>query len=147
MGIWWRIMTKQTRVLLRLARIVRRVPEARGNLLSPMLYNCGMIFFILSFFVGYILSFSLVRLWTVRLLVQVFTLVRGWCDNHKCHNKNPRWEIGLGCEWRHTRKRWAGNFGDFWKKHLVEIWTWVRAVHMGSTGCAACMLGQMEQSA
>ena len=33
----------------------------------PMLYNCGMIFFILSFFVGYILSFSLVKLKTIRL--------------------------------------------------------------------------------
>ena len=32
-----------------------------------MLYNCGMIFFILSFFVGYILSFGLVRLRTIRL--------------------------------------------------------------------------------
>ena len=27
----------------------------------------------------------------------------------------------LGCEWRHVRKRWAGNFGDFEKKQLVEI--------------------------
>ena len=23
--------------------------------------------------------------------------------------------MGQGCEWRHARKRWAGNFGDFWK--------------------------------
>ena len=44
--------------------------------LAIMLYKCGMIFFILSFFVGYILSFGLVRLWTVRLLVQVFTLAQ-----------------------------------------------------------------------
>ena len=41
-----------------------------------MLYNCGMIFFILSVFIGYILSFGLVRLWIVRLLVQVFMLAR-----------------------------------------------------------------------
>ena len=32
-----------------------------------MLYNCGRILFILSFFVGYILSFGLVRLRTIRL--------------------------------------------------------------------------------
>ena len=32
-----------------------------------VLYNCGMIFFILSFFLGYILSFGLVRLRTIRL--------------------------------------------------------------------------------
>ena len=32
-----------------------------------MLYNCGRIFLILSFFVGYILSFGLVRLRIIRL--------------------------------------------------------------------------------
>ena len=32
-----------------------------------ILYNCGMIFFISSFFVGYILPFGLVRLRTIRL--------------------------------------------------------------------------------
>ena len=32
-----------------------------------LLYNCGMIFFILSFFIGYILSFGLVRLRTIWL--------------------------------------------------------------------------------
>ena len=46
-----------------------------------------------SFFVNYILSFSLVGLWTIRLLVQVhrhwvqFTLVRRGYDNPNCHNK------------------------------------------------------------
>ena len=34
-------------------------------------YNCGRIFFILSFFVGYILSFGLVRLRTFRLSARV----------------------------------------------------------------------------
>ena len=24
--------------------------------------------------------------------------------------------MALGCEWRHVRKWWAENFGDFWKK-------------------------------
>ena len=57
----------------------------------------------------------------------------------------------LGCEWRHARKWWAGNFGDFWKKQLAEIWrwtrlveirTWARPVQLWSTGCAASLLGQ-----
>ena len=55
-----------------------------------MLYNEWMILFYLIIFVNYILSFGLVGLRTVRLLVQVFTLVRGGCDSHKCYNKNPR---------------------------------------------------------
>ena len=64
-----------------------------------LLYNCGGIFFMLSFFVLYILSFCLVRLRTFRLMhglvrcthwVQVFTCARGVCDNQRCHNKNPR---------------------------------------------------------
>ena len=29
--------------------------------------------------------------------------------------------MGLGCEWRHARKRWAGILRDFEKKELVEI--------------------------
>ena len=36
-----------------------------------MLYICGRIFFILSFFVDYILSFGLVRLRTIRLSARV----------------------------------------------------------------------------
>ena len=45
-----------------------------------------------------------------------FTLVRRGYDNHKCHNKKPDRKWDWGSEWRHARKRWAGNFGDFWKK-------------------------------
>ena len=66
-----------------------------------MLYNYGMIFLYNSFFLNYILSFSLVGLWTIRLLVQVhrhwvqFTLVRRGYDNHNCHNK-PQIENGTG---------------------------------------------------
>ena len=51
----------------------------------------------------------------------------------------------LGCEWSHARKRWAGNFGDFWKKQLVEIWTWARPVQLGTTGCAVRLLGQLVE--
>ena len=63
---------------------------------SRMLYKCGMIIFILSFFVSYILSFGLVRLWTVRLLVQVFMLACRGCGNHKCHNKKTQMVNGTG---------------------------------------------------
>ena len=54
-------------------------------------YFCNIIaegfFFILSFFVGYILSFGLFRCahWA-----QVFTLARGGCENHRYHNIKPR---------------------------------------------------------
>ena len=53
--------------------------------------------------------------------------------------------MGLGCEWRHAWKWWAGNFGDFWKKQFVEIWTWARAVQLGATGCAVRWLGQLVE--
>ena len=41
------------------------------------------------------------------------------------------------CEWRLSRKRWAGNFGDFWKEQLVEIWLWARRVEIFILGRAA----------
>ena len=93
--------------------------------------------FLLIIFVNYILSFGLVGLWTIRLFVQVFTLVRV--------NKNPREEMRLECEWLHAWKWYAESFGDFEKKTLVEIWlcarpveilTLGRAVQLGATGCA-----------
>ena len=30
--------------------------------------------------------------------------------------------MGLGCEWRHSRKRWAGILGDFEKKKKAVSW-------------------------
>ena len=66
---------------------------------SVMLYNYEMIFLYKSFFINYILSFSLVGLWTIRLSVHVrrhwvqFTLARRGYDNHNCHNKP---QIGNG---------------------------------------------------
>ena len=51
----------------------------------------------------------------------------------------------LGCEWRHAWKLWAGNFGDFWKNMLVEIWLWARPVQLGATGCAVRLLGQLVE--
>ena len=29
--------------------------------------------------------------------------------------------MGLGCEWRHAWKWWAGNFGDFWKSSELRF--------------------------
>ena len=45
--------------------------------------------------------------------VQVFTRARGGCDNHRCHNKNPRWKIGPGT-WM-TSCPEAEDYG-IWKK-------------------------------
>ena len=45
-----------------------------------VLYNCEMIFFILSFFVGYILSFGLVRLRTIRLGTCTGTHIERMCS-------------------------------------------------------------------
>ena len=48
-----------------------------------MLYNCGRIFFILSFFVGYILSFGLVRLRTIRLSARVGAYIERRCSRSR----------------------------------------------------------------
>ena len=58
----------------------------------------------------------------------------------------------LGCEWRHARKQWAGNFGDFEKKQLVEIRRWTKWVDFWAGpvwvyGMRRALLGPMEQSA
>ena len=126
--------------------------------LMELLYNCGMIFFILSFFVGYIFSFGLVRLWTIRLNacagthIEVFTFVRGGCENHRCHNKNPgRKFTGV----RKTSCPEAMGWDSWWfwkKKQLVEIqlcarpleiWSWTRRVQFVAYGMR--LLGRMER--
>ena len=80
------------------------------------------------------LAFGLARLWTFRLVhglvrcthwAQVFTCVRGGCDNQRCHHKkNPDSKCGRGREWRHVRKCWG--FWGFEKKQLVEIQAWAK---------------------
>ena len=82
-----------------------------------------MNFLYKSFFVNYILSFSLVQV--QRHWVQ-FTLARRGYDNHNCHNK-PQMEIGLECEWRHARKRWAENL-EILKKTPDESRLWTSRV-------------------
>ena len=84
--------------------------------LDYVLYNIGGIFFILSFFVLYILPFGLVHeLVRCTHWVQVFTCVRGGCDNHRCTIKTQDRKWDWGREWRHAWKRWAEDFG-IWKK-------------------------------
>ena len=54
--------------------------------------------------------------------------------------------MGLGCEWRHARKRGAENL-VISKKTLVEIRLLAGPVQLGATGYAAHLLGQIVQSA
>ena len=113
-----------------------------------VLYNCGM-FFILSFFVGYILSFGLVRLRTVQLSVRVGTHIERRCSRSHGEDvtitdiiiKTPDSIWDWGYEWRHARKRWAEDFGWYLKKSSVLrsearrsdliLRTWTRPVHLG----------------
>ena len=55
-----------------------------------------------------------------------------------------------GCKWRHSRKRWAETFGDFWKNQLVEIrrwaipveiWSWTRRVQFVAYGMRRAFVG------
>ena len=52
--------------------------------------------------------------------------------------------MGLGSEWRHAWKRWVGNFGDFWKKQLVEIWSWTKRVQFVAYGMRRAFIGSEE---
>ena len=91
-----------------------------------MLYNCGIIFLYYHFFVGYILSFGLVRLRTVRLSARVGAHIEHRCSR-SCREdvtitddiiKTPDRKWNWGCEWCHAQKRWADDFGWFFKKKL-----------------------------
>ena len=105
--------------------------------LNHVLYNCRRIFFILSFFVGYILSFGLVRLRTIRFSARVGAHIEcsslSRAEDVTITNviiKTPDRKMWMGREWRHAQKGGAGNFGDFWKKQLVEIWRWTKWVEI-----------------
>ena len=109
-----------------------------------MLYNCGMIFFILSFFVGYILSIGLVRLRTFRLSAQVGEHIERRCSRSRGEDvtitdviiKPPdRNELGMwmmSCPEAMGWDSWV-----FWKKQwdlrLDEpswIWIWAKPVQL-----------------
>ena len=87
-----------------------------------LLYNCGRIFFILSFFVGYILSFGLIRLRTIRLSAWVEAHIERRCSCSHREDvtitdviiKTPAWDWEY--EWRHSQRRWSEDFGWFLKK-------------------------------
>ena len=86
-------------------------------------YICYIIaegfFFILSFFVGYILSFGLVRLRTIGLSVRVGAHIECRCSRSCGEDvtitdvkiKTPDRKYDLGCERCQARKRWAEDFG------------------------------------
>ena len=111
-----------------------------------------MIFFYLIIFVGYILTFGLVRLRTVRVLVQVFMLARRGCNNHEYHNKkNPDRKWNWGVIDVMPGSNGLGILVIFENKQLVEIWRWSRRVEIRtwarrdkfvSTGFAARLLSQ-----
>ena len=96
-----------------------------GYLIPNLLYN----FFILSFFVGYILSFRLVRLRTFRLSARVGTNIECRCSR-SCGEgvtitdftiKTPDRKYVWGCEWRNVWKRWAGILGYFEKSSELRF--------------------------
>ena len=92
-----------------------------------LLYNYETIFLYKSFFVNYILSFSLVGFWTIRLLVQVhrhwvqFTLTRRGYDNHNCHNK-PQIGNRTGVWMTSCPEAMGWEFGYF-EKHVSLVFT------------------------
>ena len=95
-------------------------------------------FFNFIIFVNYILSSGLVGLRTVRLLVQVFTLVRGGCENHKCHYKIPRKKNGTRV-WMTSCPEARGR--EFWW-FLEKAVSWDLNLGVGSPAEGYEMLGQ-----
>ena len=109
-----------------------------------MLYNCGMIFFILSLFIIYILSFGLVRLRTIRLCARAGTHIERRCSRSRAEDvtlpdliiKNPerKWDWGandimtgsdgLGFLVILKKSSWS------WSR-LVDFWAWARPVQLG----------------
>ena len=132
--------------------------------LGKVLYNCGMIFFILSFFVGYILSFGLVKLRTIWLSARAGTHIECRCSR-SCRKdetitgviiKTPDRNGDCGFEWRHARKRWAEDLGWFLKKGVSwdlnrEKASWFSNLDEASPVVRyvirRALLGRMEQSA
>ena len=113
-----------------------------------MLYNCGMILFILSFFVGYILSFSLVRLRTIRLSARGGSHIECTCSRScaedvtiteviiKILDRKRDWIVddviswseGLGILMIFEKKQWV----EIWRwTRLVDFWAWARPVQLG----------------
>ena len=112
---------------------------------------------------GYILSFGLVRLRTVRILIQVFTLAAEDVTITNVIIKTPerKWDWGmndvrpgsdgLGILVIFEKKQlveiglWA-RLVEIWRwTRIVAIRTWARPVELWTTGCAARLLGQLVE--
>ena len=52
----------------------------------------------------------------------------------------------LGCEWRYGRKQWAENWGNFLKRLLVEIWSWMRRVQLVAYGMRRAFFGSYQKN-
>ena len=145
------------------------------------LCNCYIIaewsFFLLSFFVGFILSFGLVRLRTIRLSVRAGTHIERRCSCSrgedvtitnviiKAPDRKLNWganDVMLGSDGLGflviLRKSGYLRFGPGWVQlglRDVPRVCWVcelrfeagRGESSGATGCAAGLLGKMERSA
>ena len=149
--------TNQTK-LLRLLFLGYHFINISAYLLSSLLVMCHIIaerFFILSFFVGYILSFGLVRLRTIRLSARVGAKIKRRCSRSRREDvtitdviiKILDRKCDWGCEWRYAGSDGLRILGDFWKKKTVS-WdlnldeaSWFldlgEASPVGSTRCAA----------
>ena len=111
----------------------------RENERELVLYNCGRIFFILWFFVGYILFFGLVRLRTIRLSARVAAHIE--CKCSCTHGEDVTISDVIiktpDRKWRHARKRWAEDLGWFLEKkaelRFEAGWflSWARPVQLG----------------
>ena len=114
-----------------------------------MLYNCGMIVFILSFFVGYILSFGLVRLRTIRLSARAGAHIECRCSS-SCAKDVTITNVII----KPPHRKWDWGVNDvmpgseglgilvIFEKELVEIRLCARPVELWSTGCTARLFGQ-----
>ena len=132
---------------------------------AAVLYNCGMIFYILSFFVGYILFFGLVRLRTIRFSARVGAHIERRCSHSRGEDVTiadviiikKRIENGTG----DVNDIMPGSdglriLGDFWKKAISwdstlgeagwDFWA-VRGQSSGVYEMPRALLGQMELSA
>ena len=112
---------------------------------QPLWFSCYIIvegfFLILSFFVGYILSFGLVWLRNFRLCARVGAHIERRCSRSRREDvtitdiiiKTPDRKCDWGCEWRHARKRLAGILGYLEKSNLLRFGP--RRVHLFAAGC------------
>ena len=112
-----------------------------------LLYNCGRIFFNLSFFAGYIL-FGLVRLRTIRLSARAGAHIECRCSRSCAKDvtitnviiKPPDRKCDWGVKDVIPGSNGLGILVNF-EKSVIEIYLWATPVQLWSTGCAARLLG------